>query len=199
MFTSAADASLEAVDEETMHAFRIHLGEVPTGAIAPTAQEAPSTSAGLEGASSSAFLEKTFSGAATVYGKDDLGTEDEIPEYALPDAQYVERTMLPLLLRGLEVVAEVRPPDPLAFLGAYLICNNPQKTSCENTPASENGRTKAKSTCVSASVDDSASPALAEAVQQAMNRFSAPKNNTSAASKPSTAAGRVASVATKNT
>lgn len=197
--TTAVDASLEAVDEETIHAFRMHLGEVPRGAMAATAQEASSTPAGLKGTSSSALLSSAFSGVATGYGKDNAGADDEIPEYALPDAQYIERTMLPLLLRGLEVVAQVRPPDPLAFLGAYMICNNPQKPPSKNTPASANGLEKARPNSVSAPVDDSASPALAEAVKQAMNRFSASKSTTSAASKPTTAAGGAPSVARKNT
>lgn len=197
--TTAADASLEAVDAETMHALRMHLGDVPRGTMAATAQEALSAPAGLKGTSSPAFLSSTFSGVATGYGKDDASADDEIPEYALPDAQYIERTMLPLLLRGLEVVAQVRPPDPLAFLGAYMVCNNPQKPSCRYAPASAPGLEKAKPTCASVPADDSASPALAEAVKQAMNRFSASKSNTSAASKPTTAAGRAPSVATKKT
>ncbi|RNF05478.1 hypothetical protein TraAM80_04516 [Trypanosoma rangeli] len=52
-----------------------------------------------------------------------------VPVYALPDQQYLEATVLPLLLRGLEEVAKTRPADPLAFLAAYLLSNNPQKTS----------------------------------------------------------------------
>lgn len=52
-----------------------------------------------------------------------------IPLYALPDQEYLEATVLPLLLRGLEELSKVRPPDPLTFLAAYLIGNNPQRTA----------------------------------------------------------------------
>lgn len=52
-----------------------------------------------------------------------------IPVYALPDQAYLEATILPLLLRGLEELSKVRPPDPLTFLAAYLIGNNPQRSA----------------------------------------------------------------------
>ncbi|KAG8347924.1 hypothetical protein TRVL_01244 [Trypanosoma vivax] len=61
-----------------------------------------------------------------------------VPVYALPEQPYLEATVLPLLLRGLEEVASVRPVDPLAFLAAYLLSNNPQRA---NHPLlSEEGR-----------------------------------------------------------
>ncbi|KEG07868.1 hypothetical protein DQ04_08601030 [Trypanosoma grayi] len=52
-----------------------------------------------------------------------------VPVYALPDQPYLEATVLPLLLRGLEEVAKARPVDPLAFLAAYLLSNNLQRGS----------------------------------------------------------------------
>lgn len=52
-----------------------------------------------------------------------------VPLYALPDQEYLEATILPLLLRGLEELSKVRPPDPLTFLAAYLIGNNPQRSA----------------------------------------------------------------------
>eukprot|EP00796_Vickermania_ingenoplastis_P012561 gene12561-8609_t len=52
-----------------------------------------------------------------------------IPLYALPDQEYLEATVLPLLLRGLEELSKVRPPDPLTFIAAYLVGNNPQRSA----------------------------------------------------------------------
>ncbi|XQJ26379.1 Dpy-30 motif containing protein, putative [Leishmania guyanensis] len=192
-------SSVEAVDEETLHALLMHLGDVPSGAIAAAVQAAPNAPAKLETTSSPAFLSGTFSGLANECGKGDANADDDIPEYALPDAQYIERTMLPLLLRGLEVVAQVRPPDPLAFLGAYMICNNPQKPPAENgSSASAKGLEKVIPTRGSAPVDDTAPPALEEVVTQAMSRFSTSKSNTSATPKPTVTVGRGASAVTKN-
>ncbi|CCW61228.1 unnamed protein product [Phytomonas sp. EM1] len=51
-----------------------------------------------------------------------------IPLYAQPDQLYLENCVLPLLLCGLRELAKIQPPDPLAFLGAYLLSNNPQRT-----------------------------------------------------------------------
>lgn len=50
-----------------------------------------------------------------------------IPVHALPDRQYLEHTVLPLLLHGLEATVRERPNDPIEFLAAYLISNNPQR------------------------------------------------------------------------
>ncbi|CUG82063.1 Hypothetical protein, putative [Bodo saltans] len=50
-----------------------------------------------------------------------------LPVHALPDRQYLEQAILPLLLHGLEATARQRPNDPLEFLAAYLCSNNPQR------------------------------------------------------------------------
>lgn len=47
--------------------------------------------------------------------------------HALPEKAYLEATVLPLLLHGLEAVAKDRPKDPIEFLAAYLLSNNPQR------------------------------------------------------------------------
>lgn len=51
-----------------------------------------------------------------------------LPVHALPDRQYLEQAILPLLLHGLEATARQRPNDPLEFLAAYLASNNPQRS-----------------------------------------------------------------------
>lgn len=52
-----------------------------------------------------------------------------LPLYAQPDQVFLEQTILPLLLRGLEELVIARPPDPLAFLAAYLLGNNPMRNT----------------------------------------------------------------------
>ena len=51
----------------------------------------------------------------------------KVPMHALPDKAYLEASVLPLLLHGLEAVAKDRPQDPVEYLAAYLISNNPQR------------------------------------------------------------------------
>ncbi|KPA78536.1 hypothetical protein ABB37_06141 [Leptomonas pyrrhocoris] len=126
------------VDEETLQALLLHLGpEKPVaGAQDPSAAETITTkpSEGLGPAASPERPADRLSGTllsgnlAQGFARPFAGGDaEDVPDYALPDAQYIERTILPLLLRGLEEVALTRPPDPLAFLGAYLISNNPQR------------------------------------------------------------------------
>ncbi len=48
--------------------------------------------------------------------------------HALPDKEYLEAVLLPLLVHGLEATTRERPMDPLEYLAAYLISNNPQRS-----------------------------------------------------------------------
>ncbi|CAH1646793.1 unnamed protein product [Spodoptera littoralis] len=55
---------------------------------------------------------------------------------ALPTRQYLDQTVVPILLQGLSALAKERPPDPIDYLAAYLLKN---KTTFEsNTSASNN-------------------------------------------------------------
>lgn len=51
----------------------------------------------------------------------------DVPPHALPDQEYLEAFVLPLLICGLEELARAQPVDALAYLAAYLISNNPQR------------------------------------------------------------------------
>eukprot|EP01010_Urceolus_cornutus_P002158 NODE_2764_length_472_cov_197.160757_g2179_i0.p1 GENE.NODE_2764_length_472_cov_197.160757_g2179_i0~~NODE_2764_length_472_cov_197.160757_g2179_i0.p1 ORF type:complete len:81 (+),score=21.26 NODE_2764_length_472_cov_197.160757_g2179_i0:88-330(+) len=46
---------------------------------------------------------------------------------ALPVRAYLDQTVVPIMLQGLAEVARVRPEDPVAFLAAFLLKNNPNK------------------------------------------------------------------------
>ncbi|KAG0556621.1 hypothetical protein KC19_11G067600 [Ceratodon purpureus] len=45
---------------------------------------------------------------------------------AMPVRQYLEKSVVPLLLHGLQLLAIERPENPVAFLAHYLIENNPR-------------------------------------------------------------------------
>lgn len=48
---------------------------------------------------------------------------------ALPTKQYLDQTVAPILLQGLQTLAKERPPDPVSFLAAYLLKN---KSKCDD-------------------------------------------------------------------
>ncbi|KAL0880670.1 hypothetical protein ABMA27_001889 [Loxostege sticticalis] len=54
---------------------------------------------------------------------------------ALPTRQYLDQTVVPILLQGLSALAKERPPDPINYLAAYLLKN---KTTFENNNAGPN-------------------------------------------------------------
>lgn len=47
------------------------------------------------------------------------------PAHVLPLRRYLESSILPLLTKALESCALAKPNDPLEFLAAYLLSNNP--------------------------------------------------------------------------
>lgn len=58
---------------------------------------------------------------------------------ALPTRQYLDQTVVPILLQGLSALAKERPPDPINYLAAYLLKNkctfdNPTTGSNNNAP-----------------------------------------------------------------
>eukprot|EP01012_Entosiphon_sulcatum_P039920 TRINITY_DN5342_c0_g1_i1.p3 TRINITY_DN5342_c0_g1~~TRINITY_DN5342_c0_g1_i1.p3 ORF type:complete len:151 (+),score=19.12 TRINITY_DN5342_c0_g1_i1:98-550(+) len=46
----------------------------------------------------------------------------------LPIRAYLDQTVVPLLLQGLAALVRERPENPVDYLAAYLIKNNPQKS-----------------------------------------------------------------------
>ncbi|OQS05728.1 hypothetical protein THRCLA_20547 [Thraustotheca clavata] len=48
---------------------------------------------------------------------------------ALPIRAYLDQTVVPILLQGMSALVKERPPNPIEWLAAYLIKNNPQGPS----------------------------------------------------------------------
>lgn len=42
---------------------------------------------------------------------------------SLPTKQYLDQTVAPILLQGLQNLAKERPPDPITYLATYLLKN----------------------------------------------------------------------------
>jgi protein dpy-30 len=51
----------------------------------------------------------------------------KVPTHALPMKSYIEATVMPVLLHGLEALVKERPLDPVEYLACYLLSNNPQR------------------------------------------------------------------------
>jgi len=42
---------------------------------------------------------------------------------SVPTRQYLDQTVVPILLQGLAALSKERPPDPIDYLAAYLLKN----------------------------------------------------------------------------
>lgn len=49
---------------------------------------------------------------------------------SLPTRQYLDQTVSPILMQGLQILVKERPADPIQFLAAYLMKN---KSRAEET------------------------------------------------------------------
>ena len=57
-----------------------------------------------------------------------MAVQNKINLHAVPVRAYVDQTVVPIMLQGLAEVARVRPEDPVEFLAAFLLKNNPQQS-----------------------------------------------------------------------
>lgn len=48
---------------------------------------------------------------------------------SLPTKQYLDQTVAPILLQGLQTLAKERPADPVSYLAAYLLKHNDKQMS----------------------------------------------------------------------
>ena len=71
--------------------------------------------------------------AAAAAEKAALETQNKLDVKALPIRQYLETAVVPILLQGMQALVKERPNNPVEFLAAYLLKNNPQGPS--NQPA----------------------------------------------------------------
>ena len=58
-----------------------------------------------------------------------LATQNKLDVQALPIRQYLETAVVPILLQGMQALVKERPNNPVEFLAAYLLKNNPQGPS----------------------------------------------------------------------
>ncbi|XP_067009614.1 protein dpy-30 homolog [Anabrus simplex] len=65
-------------------------------------------------------------------GEKDPGLSDVPPKkprvdlQSLPTRQYLDQTVVPILLQALSTLAKERPPDPINYLAGYLLKNKSQ-------------------------------------------------------------------------
>ena len=69
---------------------------------------------------------------AAVKAKEDLSDEDI---KHLPIRQYLEHTVVGVILQGLQQVCRKRPEDPVAFMSEFMLRNNPRKRKAEEEAA----------------------------------------------------------------
>ncbi|KAL6435032.1 hypothetical protein ACFW04_005261 [Cataglyphis niger] len=56
---------------------------------------------------------------------------------SLPTRQYLDQTVVPILLQALSCLAKERPADPISFLAGYLLRNKSQYDNGGSPPTSQ--------------------------------------------------------------
>lgn len=52
---------------------------------------------------------------------------------SLPTRQYLDQTVVPILIQGLTTLSKERPADPISFLAGYLMKNKAQYETATST------------------------------------------------------------------
>ncbi|CAM9361855.1 unnamed protein product [Discosporangium mesarthrocarpum] len=55
--------------------------------------------------------------------------QERLNVQSLPIRAYLDQTVVPILLDGMSALVKERPPNPVEWLGAYLLKHNPQTTN----------------------------------------------------------------------
>eukprot|EP00210_Caulerpa_lentillifera_P008087 g7721.t1 len=61
--------------------------------------------------------------------KGSLSTEGKMSTHALSVRQYLESSVVPVLMKGLTNLVRERPEDPVEYLAAFLVNNNPNNNT----------------------------------------------------------------------
>jgi len=56
-----------------------------------------------------------------------MAVQNKMNVQSLPIRAYLDQTVVPILLQGMSQLVKERPPNPVEYLGTYLLKNNPQK------------------------------------------------------------------------
>jgi protein dpy-30 len=52
---------------------------------------------------------------------------------AVPNRKYLEQTVVPILMQGMQQLVKERPEDPVEYLAAYLLKHNPKNNAPEGS------------------------------------------------------------------
>eukprot|EP00904_Undaria_pinnatifida_P004957 jgi/Undpi1/1591/HiC_scaffold_11.g04981.m1 len=55
--------------------------------------------------------------------------QDRLNVQSLPIRAYLDQTVVPILLDGMSALVKERPPNPVEWLGNYLLRHNPQSAA----------------------------------------------------------------------
>lgn len=70
--------------------------------------------------------------------------QNKINYQALPVRSYLDQTVVPLLLHGLASLVRERPDDPVEYLAAFLLKNNPKRQKDQNQSGKKEESDKAE-------------------------------------------------------
>nr|CAH7713961.1 unnamed protein product [Callosobruchus chinensis] len=69
--------------------------------------------------------------------QDVMSKKTRVDLSSLPTRQYLDQTVVPILMSGLAYLAKERPPDPVVALATFLLKNNTTFDVTENAPNTE--------------------------------------------------------------
>ncbi|XP_068151250.1 protein dpy-30 homolog [Drosophila tropicalis] len=133
------------------------ISPAPTSNSNATPNVGPAATAAAGGGDSNAATVATGNGTASGTMAKKTTTSGETS--TLPTRQYLDQTVAPVLLHGMQALARERPADPIKFLASYLLKHN----GCEDSgsAAASAAVTSATTTTTAAATSTPSSTATA--------------------------------------
>lgn len=76
--------------------------------------------------------------------QENLPKKSRVDLSSLPTRQYLDQTVVPVLMNGLSYLAKERPPEPISALANYLLKHkSAYESGSENSPQSGENESKA--------------------------------------------------------
>ncbi|GLC61486.1 hypothetical protein PLESTB_001761800 [Pleodorina starrii] len=91
--------------------------------------DAGASDSGAQAAASLPAVAATTPEAVKAAEKAAVGVHKKINLAAVPIRQYLEATVVPVLMQGMQALCKERPDNPVEFLAYYLLSHNPQPNS----------------------------------------------------------------------
>ncbi|GAB6021643.1 hypothetical protein CHUAL_004227 [Chamberlinius hualienensis] len=121
--STGAESEVKSVTETASNVVEMSTTDAAGSEAATVVEEAATVITSTQPTAATPATQKTKSDKPS---NEPTSKKPRIDYQSLPTRQYLDQTVVPILLQGLSVLAKERPADPIDYLANYLLKNKSQ-------------------------------------------------------------------------